>query len=72
MKWNQERISTEEDWVQMDQQLQKSLSHSRQIGADVKTGPRLTDMITQKRRAELPQLIRVDVSEERFQSFYLL
>lgn len=69
---NQQRVSTEEHRVQMDQQLQEGLSRSWQIRAGAERWVRSTDTITQKRRAELPELLWADVSEESFQPHSLL
>lgn len=56
----------------MDQQLQQGLPQRLQIGAGAERRAGPTDPVTQESRAELPELLRGDVSEESPQPRCLL
>lgn len=56
----------------MDQQLQEGLSLSQKIRVDAEARARSSDLIWQKRTAEIPEVLRLDAFQELLQSRRLL
>lgn len=61
---NQWRISSEQHWVQMDQQLQEGLFLSWKICTDAEDWARSSNLIGQKSGTEIPELLWLDAFQE--------